>query len=495
MVFYRKYRPQKIAELDSEVIRERLYSVLADKTIAHAFLFTGPKGLGKTSAARILAKAVNCEEKSKVKSQKSKVKSTNQKSGDDDKVVETQIEPCNECSQCISITNGNNLDVFEIDAASNRGIDEIRDIKEKLRLAPGQGAKKIYIIDEVHMLTQEAFNALLKTLEEPPEHVLFILCTTEPSKIPETIISRCFHVSFKQASKEELVRSFERIVKGEDIDIERSALYYIADLSEGGFRDGAKILEELVQTFKGKKITKEAVEKKYHLVNSASYALSLIEAMQAKNTGESLKIISKIAEEGLEIKRIITDALTILHEALLVSAGVSDEASSLKLELSEISNMANLFTSAYSQVKNAVLPQLPLEIAVVEWVSLSNTKSDGAEVAHENFLVHSANNDKGLNSKSKSANAHSENFVGSSRLNVSAFLQELIEKTKAHNHSVSGLLRGCEIVSSDGKTLILGTKFKFHKEKLDEKKTQELLEKTCEEITGNKVKILVELKK
>jgi len=203
MVFYRKYRPQKISELDSEAVRSSLYSTFSKKDIPHAFLFSGPKGLGKTSAARIIAKVINCQ------------KHEDKKSFKDEK----EIEPCNKCLQCETITNGTNLDVFEIDGASNRGIDEIRDLKEKINLLPTKSSKKIYIIDEVHMLTTEAFNALLKTLEEPPAHAIFILCTTESYKLPQTIVSRCFRIDFKKATNDDLIRSLKRIVKEEEIKI------------------------------------------------------------------------------------------------------------------------------------------------------------------------------------------------------------------------------------------------------------------------------------
>ena len=208
MVFYLKYRPQTIEELDSKEIREKLYSVLQGLGIPHAFLFTGPKGLGKTSTARIVAKSLNCEKKTK------------------------GVEPCNKCEQCVSITNGTNMDILEIDGASNRGIDEIRDLREKVKLSPMSARKKVYIIDEVHMLTQEAFNALLKTLEEPPSHVVFILCTTEPHKVPATIMSRCLCIQFKKATEEELIRSFKRIIKREKLEAETEALSLIAGLSD-----------------------------------------------------------------------------------------------------------------------------------------------------------------------------------------------------------------------------------------------------------------------
>ena len=235
MVFYRKYRPQTISELDSSNVRETLFAVLKGENIPHAFLFTGPKGLGKTSTARIVAKAVNC---------------LHPKNG----------EPCNVCEQCVSITNGSNIDILEIDGASNRGIDEIRELRERVKLAPSSAKKKVYIIDEVHMLTTEAFNALLKTIEEPPAHVMFIFCTTEPHKVPETILSRCFHISFSLATTAELVHSLERITNGEKIEAEKGALELIAHLAEGGFRDAAKILEEMVLLSNGQILTKKFVE-------------------------------------------------------------------------------------------------------------------------------------------------------------------------------------------------------------------------------------------
>nr|MBP9719397.1 DNA polymerase III subunit gamma/tau [Candidatus Levybacteria bacterium] len=241
MVFYRKYRPQTIEELDSEDVKKTLQSILTTGSIPHAFLFTGPKGLGKTSTARIVAKYVNCQGKE-----------------------EKNVKPCNQCESCLSITNGTNLDVLEIDGASNRGIDEMRDLREKIRLLPVSANKKVYIIDEVHMLTTEAFNALLKTLEEPPLHAMFILCTTEPHKVPATILSRCFHIQFKKATTPDLVHAFERIIKAENVEAEPEALIRIASFADGSFRDGVKVLEEIVLSAKGKKVTSVMLESLYH---------------------------------------------------------------------------------------------------------------------------------------------------------------------------------------------------------------------------------------
>ncbi|MBI2031931.1 MAG: DNA polymerase III subunit gamma/tau [Candidatus Levybacteria bacterium] len=470
MVFYRKYRPQKIDELDNSEVREKLTAFLAKKSSIHALLFTGPKGLGKTSAARIVAKAVNCEklrQKSKGKSQKS------------------VLEPCNKCAQCVSITNGTNIDVLEIDGASNRGIDEIRDLREKVRLSPAGAHKKIYIIDEVHMLTTEAFNALLKTLEEPPNHVVFILCTTEPHKVPATIVSRCFHIVFKRATMDELIRSFLRIAKQEKISIDKDALSAISDLSDGSFRDGVKILEEIHSGIGNRKITKEIVEKKFQISNLSSYISGMFRLLTEKDVKGSLEMVGKMTEQGIDMKFFLEQLILKMHELLLINVGVvKDKEPEASLSLDEIKELTELFVRASSQLKFAVLPQMPLEMAIVEWCI-------GAEVAHENFPVRNAGKNLPEIPKSDGANANRENFVSFPRQDIFA---QLIAKVKPHNHSAAGLLRGCILKNFDGKKLEIEAKFKFHKEKLEDVRVRTLIEKVIEEITGKKVKMSVLLR-
>ncbi|OGH13274.1 MAG: DNA polymerase III, subunit gamma and tau [Candidatus Levybacteria bacterium RIFCSPHIGHO2_01_FULL_38_26] len=481
MVFYRKYRPQKIEDLDSEEVRDLLSSVLSSKDIAHAFLFTGPKGLGKTSAARIVAKAVNCEKRK-------------------------GVEPCNTCDQCISITNGTNIDVLEIDGASNRGIDEVRDLREKIRLAPARARRKVYIIDEVHMLTTEAFNALLKTLEEPPGHVIFVLCTTEPHKVPATIASRCFHITFKKATVEELVRSFERIVKKEKLEINKEALEFIASLSDGSFRDGSKILEEITLFSKGKKITREFVEEKYKRSNIKDQVLKMIEFLSEKNAPAGLRLVAEIADQGMDFKYIIEQLISELHEMLLAQVGIGESEPrsnrGQKLEIEEIKELVELLSKAHGELKYAVLSQMPLELVIVEWglakgaLGSSRRLNDSPEPSGNTRSV-----DEKASLHAALSNVGSEKTVKSTfraeaprAAVVDNFWQELINKVKAYNHSIAGVLRGCILKSYDSKKLVIEAKYKFHKEKLEEKKTREILRKVSEEIAGSPIAISVVLK-
>jgi DNA polymerase-3 subunit gamma/tau len=205
MAYYLKYRSRKLKELDLKSVRDALTEIVLSENIPHAFLFSGPKGTGKTSAARIIAKVINCENRKK-----------------------SSVEPCNKCEQCKLIDSGGNIDVIELDAASNRGIDDIRTLRDAVKLSPAQAKSKVYVIDEAHMLTTEASNALLKTLEEPPEHVYFILATTNSEKLIGTIRSRTTEIKFRKAEPEELLRSLKRVVKGEKIKVEDEALMMIA---------------------------------------------------------------------------------------------------------------------------------------------------------------------------------------------------------------------------------------------------------------------------
>ena len=481
MVFYRTYRPQKISELDSQSVRESLFALFAKGfDVPHAFLFSGPKGLGKTSAARIVAKVINCEKHAKIKKTK---------------LTESEIEPDSKCFQCTSITSGANFDVLEIDGASNRGIDEIRDLKEKINLLPNKASKKIYIIDEVHMLTTEAFNALLKTLEEPPNHAAFILCTTEFHKVPQTIVSRCFRVDFKKATDDEIARSLSRIIKAEGIKVEKDAVLEIARMSDGSFRDGTKLLEEVSICSGKKNITRQYFEEKFNTLGVNSAAVQFIDALMERNAKKGLEIISKISKQGVDFKFFIEKLLNSFHLMLLQKLGAIDSKSENSFEVSEIKKLLELLSIAHSETKFAVLAQLPLELMLVEWSEKDTIGSQSDEQTS-----------RGPAGRFPPASAHSNisseksflRAVGSPSTSVTPrkapdFYESFINEVKLHNHLIAGVLRSCEIENTNGKLTIVAIS-KFHKEKLEDGKTLELLEKVAKNILGGSVKIEISLR-
>ncbi len=467
MVLYRKYRPQKIAEIDNPEVREKLEKILSSGKAPHAFLFSGPKGTGKTSSARIIAKSLNCEK--------------NNGKG----------EPCNRCSTCLSITNGTNLDILEIDAASNRGIDEIRDLRDKIRLAPAGARKKIYIIDEVHMLTTEAFNALLKTLEEPPEHALFVLCTTNAEKLPETIVSRCRQIDFKKASIADLLQSLKRAKKGEEREIEEKALEQIAQLADGSYRDAHKLLEEVLTVYPRAKITEEMVQKVLGEKEISGNLFGWIPTYDAK---QGLEMVSLMAKKGVDFKFLTQTILETLHAHLLKKYGLTQENFPYQetlenLEISDFKTLISLFSKASQELKSASIPELPLELAVVEWCG-DQKKVRLAEVK----LTQPVASEIPLEEPkppSPQINAREDNQqIGQ----IESRWEEILTAVKPYNHSVAGLLRSCKPAAYDGETLVLNVLYKFHYERLSEIKIRELLEKVVGELFGKKIKVFPKLK-
>lgn len=283
ITLYRKYRPKNFEEVagQKEIVKTIKTSLRNGKT-SHAYLFTGPRGVGKTTLARLIAKGVNCLE-----------------NGITD-------EPCNRCENCLAINNGTFLDMVEIDAASNRGIDEIRQLKEKINYQPVKGRKKIYIIDEVHMLTKEAFNALLKTLEEPPEHVIFILATTEADKILPTIISRCQRYDFKTLSLNDMKEQLRFIGKNEGVDIPDEVLELIYESSGGSVRDAVSILERIMVTCLGEEITLEKSEEVLGVTSAKKMEEFLME-IKEKNYTKLVKTLDSFWNDSVEIELFFKD--------------------------------------------------------------------------------------------------------------------------------------------------------------------------------------------
>ncbi|MGE4554765.1 MAG: DNA polymerase III subunit gamma/tau [Candidatus Paceibacterota bacterium] len=358
LVFYRKYRPQFFSEvINQKNVINTLKNALLKKEIAHAFLFAGPRGSGKTTVARLLAKALNC---------------LNRK--------ENEFEPCNQCASCEAINSGNCLDVIEIDAASNRGIDDVRNLRENIKFPPVSSKYKIFIIDEAHQITKDAFNALLKTLEEPPNYVIFILATTEPEKLPATILSRVQRYDFKKLNPEDILARLKDISQKEGITYEEEALRLIALYSEGGLRDAESLLGQL-SIIGEKKLTKELVEEIIGIVNFEKLK-KFVGYLIKKDKEKAIEFLNEIYENGYDLEVFNKELLRYLRKILLIKISPSLahllEKELTDQELKDLFKQATLIEITYlekllkrlveiqSQLKRSPLPVLPFEILISE---------------------------------------------------------------------------------------------------------------------------------
>lgn len=335
VALYRKWRPQGFDSLvGQEAVRTALTNALETGRIAHAYLFAGPRGTGKTSTAKILAKAVNCEHG-------------------------PTPNPCNECQNCVRINDGTSMDVFEIDAASNRGIDEIRDLREKVAFAPVNGRYKVYIIDEVHMLTTEAFNALLKTLEEPPPHVIFILATTEPHKIPATIHSRCQRFDFKRVTDSDIVKRLREVADGSGIAADDDALQLIAVQADGGIRDALSLLDQC--GVMAECVSAETVRSVLGIVGREALR-ELVKAVGEGNVPKSLELLEALLAGGKDVKQIITELAEYLRAVLLYKASPEYREIYLTDTKEAIAAMEGLFSTDRLMAAQERLHQCMLEL-------------------------------------------------------------------------------------------------------------------------------------
>ena len=351
---YRAFRPQKFSDVVGQHhVTKTLQNAIIRNKESHAYLFSGPRGTGKTSIAKVFAKALNCQ-------------------------YEQDGEPCNECELCVSITDGSANDVIEIDAASNNGVDEIRNIRDKVKYAPAEAEFKVYIIDEVHMLTTGAFNALLKTLEEPPAHAIFILATTEPHKIPATIISRTQRFDFKSLDLNEITERLEFVAEQENTSYDRDALLYIARIAEGGMRDALSIMDQVI-AFSNDKITmQDAV-----MITGGIERDELndwMKSVEQKDSEAAFKKFHQLIDEGKDPTRLIHELVYFIRDVILMkhSGQTSEETAFLHVEDDLLYKMIDVLNDAMVSMRFSVNVSVHLEIVIVKLIRVLDAPEPAA---------------------------------------------------------------------------------------------------------------------
>ena len=474
LALYRKYRPQNFASVvNQEHIKITLENQIKLSAIAHAYLFYGPRGIGKTTLARIFAKALLCEKRKKGSS-----------------------EPCLNCSSCTSITLGNYLDVIEMDAATHTQVDKVRsNIIETARLLPSQGKFKIFIIDEVHMLSTSSFNALLKIIEEPPEHVLFILATTEIFKVPATIISRCQRFDFKKIPIDLTMLRLKHIVSEEKRKVDSEVIGYIAHASEGSLRDAESLLGKVL-SLPEEHISKEVAEL---VLPTADVALvrKLASLIREKNIPEAIYLVLEIAEGGIELEHLTDDLIELWRKAMLfkVNAGdavlsIDDEREWLKeyadnVPLSTIERYLELALKARRELRFASIPTLPLELMIIEAVG-DESSGDESEENKDGGISSSLNGalkDSGKSKEEKKKTKHTNSGF--------AFIiekwHEVINRASLENGTLAVILRLTNPTSLTHNTLTLGTRYEIYLSKLSDIKVKKMLENILKEVYGQEL--------
>lgn len=506
---YLKYRPQSFEDVQGQDhITHTLKNALALNRIAHAYLFTGTRGTGKTSTARILAKAVNCLD------------------------PDVNARPCNKCAICRAINEERLIDLVEIDAASNTGVDNIRELRERIDFRPNEARYKVYIIDEAHMLSNAAFNALLKTLEEPPPHVIFILATTEVNRVPATISSRCQRFDFKRASLQELMDQLRVIAKEEGMELEPAALELVARQANGSFRDGTSLLDQLT-AYSGDTITLKHVQK---LLGAASREVihAIVSSIAAREVGTGIAALDQAVDAGADPRQIARDVIEYLRGVMLfavksetmlnVGAEVKTEMRELAAQMNseQASHAIRLFAQAALDLRNSASPTLPLEMALVEATlepapmspsAVPTTVRAAAPRDTSNPFVPStppasqavvkqteAAFQPVTKTQSKSAPATFASKADASKSRSTFSLEQvqenwdgLLERIPRFNRNTSALLKEAYPLSVHDNVVTIAFFYPAHKERVEKDRHTEAIEKALSDLFGRNIRIKCEI--
>ncbi|MDR4497381.1 MAG: DNA polymerase III subunit gamma/tau [Candidatus Scalindua sp.] len=504
LVLSRKYRPKSFHEVVGQPhIVTTLVHALQTNRVSHAYLFAGPRGVGKTSMARILAKALNCQ------------------NGPTD-------EPCMTCSICNSIATGNDIDVLEIDGASNRGIDEVRSIRQNVRYRPAVGRYKIYIIDEVHMLTKEAFNAILKTLEEPPEHVKFFFATTSPNRVPDTVQSRCQRFDFKNISIADISNRLTQICKAENILTDDGVLQTVAKYAKGGLRDSESLLDQLA-SFCYEKITFKNVYDVLGIVDE-EILTNIIDSFIEKNPKLALKALHEISESGKNVEGFIDQLLLYIRDLLLVSICDKDsrlidttarDITLLQKQASSLSSdslmyMIQLLTETKNKMNDVLQQMILLEVVFIKLATMEDLTplstvleriEDMKQLFEKDEHITKAETALSKNSVTKSKKGAvneetpSNNADRDEDITHNTGLDNIWDKTlteiQRKKKMLWALLRNSKLLTVDNKEAVLElpANYLIHKKRLEKQDEKQLIEKCLEKVMGNKIQVRLTISK